>query len=345
MSQTYNSIAVGRSDGLHSTGLTDTADYGPGRSKPDIVAPGYINLPTQATTSAATASVSSMATFLHSVTAGTDGAQNEVVKAMLLAGATKNEFTGWSRTPTQPLDDTFGAGEANIYNSYLITQGGQFLGSNSVPTPVGSYGWDYRTISQGAANELKYLFQIPAGSTAEELSIALAWNVFTQNPFTTQTLSNLDITLRDSLGQIVDQSISTIDNVEHIYLTNLAAGEYTLTVSNASITSRDFGVAWRMLTRFDTISADFDEDGDVDGRDFLAWQRGYGKLLGATHAEGDADGDGDVDADDVLEFHNQYLLPSLTANSLTSRAIPEPGTLALLLGGCSLLLFHRGQRF
>ena len=46
-------------------------------------------------------------------------------------------------------------------------------------------------------------------------------------------------------------------------------------------------------------SADFDNDGDVDGRDFLAWQRGYGTAIGATFAQGDADRDGDVDAADL----------------------------------------------
>ena len=37
-------------------------------------------------------------------------------------------------------------------------------------------------------------------------------------------------------------------------------------------------------------SADFDQDGDVDGQDFLAWQRGLGN--GSTFEEGDANGDG-----------------------------------------------------
>ena len=335
LAQGYNSIAVGRFDGLHSTGLTDIADYGPGRSKPEIV----IN---QLTTSSATASVSSMATFLHSVVTGTDAAQNEVVKATLLAGATKNEFTSWSRTTTQPLDNTFGAGEGNIYNSYLITQGGQFAGSNSPSTPVGSHGWDYQTISTGAANELKYNFHIPAGSTAQEFSIILAWNVAVQTPFNTQTLSNLDIKFTNSLDQIIDQSISTVDNVEHIYLTNLAAGDYTLTVSNNSITSRDFGLAWRTATLFDNFSADFDEDGDVDGRDFLTWQRGYGKLLGAAHGEGDADGDGDVDTDDVLLFQAQYL-PVLNTPAVLAVAVPEPGTLALLTGGMCFYVLGRSR--
>ena len=54
----YNAIAVGRTDGGHSTGQTAISSYGPGRTKPDIVAPF-------STTSSATAAVSSGATMLH----------------------------------------------------------------------------------------------------------------------------------------------------------------------------------------------------------------------------------------------------------------------------------------
>jgi hypothetical protein len=44
---------------------------------------------------------------------------------------------------------------------------------------------------------------------------------------------------------------------------------------------------------------DFNEDGTVDGADFLAWQRGQGTTQGATIADGDADGDGAVGASDL----------------------------------------------
>ena len=46
--------------------------------------------------------------------------------------------------------------------------------------------------------------------------------------------------------------------------------------------------------------ADFDSDGDIDGRGFLAWQRGYGiQAPNATKADGDADNDLDVGGDDL----------------------------------------------
>ncbi len=53
--------------------------------------------------------------------------------------------------------------------------------------------------------------------------------------------------------------------------------------------------------------ADFDIDGDVDGADFLAWQRGFGTIVpNATKTDGDADNDTDVDADDLNIWESQF---------------------------------------
>jgi hypothetical protein len=60
-------------------------------------------------------------------------------------------------------------------------------------------------------------------------------------------------------------------------------------------------------------SADFDGDGDVDGRDFLLWQRGFGKP-NAAKGDGDADNDGVVNAIDLGVWQDQYAtVPSLSA--------------------------------
>jgi len=338
LSQSFNAIAVGRSDGVHSTGDTTLMQYHPGRTKPDLVVP-------RATTSAATSSTSSAAALLHEVVAGTDAANSETMKAILLAGATKDEFTSWSRTTAKPLDATYGAGELNVYNSYLMTLGGQSAGSISTPTtPVGAYGWDYRTVKPIA--DVQYQFEIPDGSTAQELSILLAWNYditdirSSPNIFSPiGSLANLDLQLLDSTGALVDQSTSTVDNVEHIYLTDLAAGTYTLKVSTDA--TRDFGLAWRTSTLFDTPSADFNEDGDVDGADFLTWQRGFGTLLGATHADGDADGDGEVGTSDLAILSAAF--GTNAAPSGLTAAVPEPATRALACAGLLLFLLWQNR--
>ena len=77
------------------------------------------------------------------------------------------------------------------------------------------------------------------------------------------------------------------------------------------------------------ISADFDADGDVDGSDFLALQRGYGLDSLATPGDGDADGNGAVNVFDFLAWKDQYETPPLTLAT-----VPEPSVWAnLLLAG------------
>ena len=349
LAHSYNAIGVGRSDGNHSAGLTlspSTSAYGPGRSKPDIVAPA-------GSTSTSTAMVSSAATMLYQTAVAPGAAKNEVMKATLMAGATKSEFSNWTRTQVQPLDDMFGAGELNVYNSYLIQYGGRHAGSTAEPTAaVGTYGWDYKE-KVDASNELYYSFEISPGSTASNLSIVLSWNVNvtdtnpSESVFTpTESLQNLDLQLYDStagfMGTMLDQSISAVDNVEHIYRTNLGPGTYTLKVSGAA--NWDYGLAWRMTTAFDQPTADFDGDGAISGGDFLVWQRNFGKLLGATNSEGDADGDGDVDADDLALWKAGAISP-LTPPMLASiAAVPEPATAGMLALTATALLGARQFR-
>jgi hypothetical protein len=80
-------------------------------------------------------------------------------------------------------------------------------------------------------------------------------------------------------------------------------------------------------------NADFDGDGDVDGRDFLIWQRGFGGP--ASLATGDANNDGQVNELDLVIWHDQYGNPP-EVSGVT--AVPEPGSLILVsLAACGLL--------
>jgi hypothetical protein len=72
-----------------------------------------------------------------------------------------------------------------------------------------------------------------------------------------------------------------------------------------------------------TTSADFDADLDVDGNDFLLWQRGLGALnANATHAKGNADFDADVDAADLAIWRSQFGAAAVAAN-LTAESSPS----------------------
>ncbi|MCA9237349.1 MAG: lamin tail domain-containing protein [Planctomycetales bacterium] len=65
------------------------------------------------------------------------------------------------------------------------------------------------------------------------------------------------------------------------------------------------------------VPGDFDGDADVDGGDFLIWQRGFGAAqLTATAADGDADADRDVDGADLAQWGASFgttLAPAVAA--------------------------------
>jgi hypothetical protein len=91
--------------------------------------------------------------------------------------------------------------------------------------------------------------------------------------------------------------------------------------------------------------ADFDSDGDVDGADFLRWQRGLGAAAGAALGQGDSNADGDVDAADLADWIAQFGTSAVTPAS----AIPEPACVTMVivaaLGTPGLEFVRRLRRF
>ncbi len=85
-----------------------------------------------------------------------------------------------------------------------------------------------------------------------------------------------------------------------------------------------------VLTPVPQLLADFDFDGDADGDDFLVWQSGFGKLEGATQADGDANGDAAVNGDDFLIWQAEF--GSSVAGMATARAAPAPAAGIMQIG-------------
>ncbi len=75
------------------------------------------------------------------------------------------------------------------------------------------------------------------------------------------------------------------------------------------------------------LPADFNGNGMVDGSDFLAWQRNFGKT-GAIKADGDANGDGNVNATDLTAWKAGY--GSVAAVAAASSSASVTSTAALL---------------
>lgn len=94
------------------------------------------------------------------------------------------------------------------------------------------------------------------------------------------------------------------------------------------------------------LDADFDGDCDTDEDDLMTWQANYGMtgVAGDLKALGDADNDGDVDGADFLELQIEYGVGVDSEIPLTTLVtLPEPASIWLLtLFGIAASTIRRG---
>ncbi len=270
LSQSYNTISVGRDDGGHSAGFTHLD--GSGRIKPDIVAP---SASPEYATSWTTPMVSSAAALLRAKIGTTlSGAHlPRVIKALLLASAIKN--SSWINTATQPLDSRYGAGIANINHAYNALKAGR--GTASTTSLQNARGWAAESVSSSTPKT--YYFNIPTGAASTPFSAALTWHRVVAdgiggptwgNP--TSSLANLSLHLYNAngftLGSQIAGSDSAVDNVELIYQAALAPGSYALVVQNPATTLTDYALAWHSLPSV-TLAATTPTAREIDGQSGL----------------------------------------------------------------------------
>jgi hypothetical protein len=93
----------------------------------------------------------------------------------------------------------------------------------------------------------------------------------------------------------------------------------------------------------DELPADFDADGDVDGGDFLRWQRNVGAMGAPAVSQGNADGDSDVDGADLAIWRDHFGFGHVLA-SASAAPIPEPASAALAISLLLLALISRLPR-
>jgi hypothetical protein len=86
-------------------------------------------------------------------------------------------------------------------------------------------------------------------------------------------------------------------------------------------------------------SADFIQDGNINGIDFLAWQRGLG--VGSSPEEGDANGDGQVNGADLAVWRFQF--GATGAIVPVGSVVPEPTGIALFAVLEGLICLRRSR--
>jgi len=242
----YNCISVGAYyEFNYYNSIGPTVDNG--RCKPDITAIAW-------ETSFSTPLVAGAAAVLMQAALRGDGGSNtnsafdmRTIKALLLNGAVKP--ANWTNSTASPLDARYGAGVLNLLNSYEQLAGGKygFIATSSV-SPMGSAhpptgatgsipilsGWDFNTNSSGLTSDQvnHYYFNVTNNnSSAEFTAIAtLVWNR-QQNQ---SDINHLSLFLYNCANSnLVLCSTSLVDNVQHIYMPQLASGRYDLQVWKA----------------------------------------------------------------------------------------------------------------
>ncbi|MSR69847.1 MAG: hypothetical protein EXS17_05825 [Phycisphaerales bacterium] len=315
MAMGYHGISVGLMDGNHSHGQLPTGADGVGRMKPEIVAPGAYTSFAVPVVSAVTALLYQTAATHPSISANPNADESTVVKAALLAGA--RHRPGWTNNPTasgvlrgataKPLDSIYGADVVNIDRSHRVITGGERDGAatSAAATIIPQAGWDFETLPLAATR----YWRIRSTRSISELSFIATWHRTATSAIATPTIADIDLTLyrvnaAGALESLVGEagaayygtgnvaSRSGADNIEHIYLTNLAAGEYVLEAKRigTATTAASFAVAWIMPA----IIGDLNQDGQVDGIDLATLLSGWGGTSG-----GDVNGDGFVDGVDL----------------------------------------------
>lgn len=117
---------------------------------------------------------------------------------------------------------------------------------------------------------------------------------------------------------------------------NLSAGALSLS---------DFGFQYELSTgetrtgivKFGTLPTpgtfdpgDYDTDGDVDGRDFLTWQRTFGAPASPAGSGADGNSNGVIDGGDFAVWKTNFGATAVAAGSGSATSVPEPALLGML---------------
>ena len=319
--------------------------YISGRTRPDLVAP-FTN------TSSATPVVAAAAALLVEVahttaSLSTDPAgiatrnragaivynaeRSEVVKAVLMAGASRATNNTTNPDPKTPgdiadyradpanrsangLDIRFGSGQVNIYDSFHILTAGEQNSAEDYLNGggrIGFNGFDYDPSFGGAAgSNAKGSYTFSTGADQVMLTVALAWNVAVagdgRDSFPgAAALYDLDLRLYAITAgndELLVESASTIDNTENIWTRLDANKTYRLEVApkpGQALFEWDYALAWKMAVLVDTDSDDIPDSIDTDDDNDGLLDIDEINVYGSDPLRSDSDADGLSDSEEI----------------------------------------------
>ncbi len=227
-------------------------------------------------------------------------------------------------------DDTFNGAEQTIVTNYLNSSGQLFVSGAEI-------GWDLVDRGGGAAfynNQLKADY---VSDDANSYNVTgAAGSIFAGLAFAFDNGAQFyNAEFPDVIAPIGGSSAAltySTGGTAGVQFTNAGTGAQVVTFGfpfETITTAANRAVVMdRVLYYFGFVpvvepTGDFDDDGVVDGADFLAWQRGLGTTGNATRAQGDANLDGNVDAADLDVWADQYgTAPAVAAAALAPTIAP-----------------------
>ena len=259
----YNGIGVGVYEG---NGSSPGPTIDNGRCKPDItaIAPGGD------TSFSCPLVAGSAAVLLQAAARGDGGTTNcatnmMTIKALLLNGAVKP--ADWTAVAPSPLDFRYGSGVLNVFNSYEELAFGKHVYNFATNIPEGTAhppvvlsaavpalsGWDLNTNSSTSSKDgvNHYFFNITNSSPAAPfaLTATLVWNRHKNQ----SAINNLALYLYNAANSnLVAASTSVVDNLQQVFVPQLAQGRYDLQVWKAGgsyvTASEPYALAWQMTS-------------------------------------------------------------------------------------------------
>lgn len=204
--------------------------------------------------------IASAARTLESLASNAVAASSMVVKSLLLAGADKTD--GWTNgqqvktlgadtflETTQSLDWAVGAGRMNLERTFDLQVAGQTDVAGTTTGLLGdvaAVGWDYGNAQIGISND--YLLpELLAGSS---FTATLSWMRVVDGLLNDLAQADLNLSLwlldeNEEFSDLISQSVSQHNTVEHLYLYLPEQGRYGLRVEYLANTfDQTVGSVW-----------------------------------------------------------------------------------------------------
>jgi autotransporter-associated beta strand protein len=228
------------------------------------------------------------------------------------------------------IDNSFGA------SSVTVNAGGNLAPGASAGTLTMSLGTGALNLSGVAAGGLKFELGTPEVAGVDDNADS-DHVVLSSGTLNIGTLSFSDFTF-SNLGGVASGTYTLFDANSPI-TGSIVGGTGSFGAFNGALSIGGSNDILLTVTPGSPNNSDFNNDGIVNGSDFLIWQRGLGLTGQTTKANGDANGDTLVNAADLAIWKTKFGGPGASG---AANSVPEPTSCMLVFfGGLAAIAARR----